>query len=89
MRIIDPREQHAKRLPKLCESCGQELPKIEPKPPEPIARASVVLCDITMPLTGERCARRAGHSDSHRSRDTMDNDARARAARYQRMAGWA
>ncbi len=35
-------------------------------------------CGYTMPITRERCARRPGHRDSHRSRWVLDEEARRR-----------
>lgn len=62
MRIIDAREQHARR---------------KPRPPE-IKRHEAPVCGALMPLTGELCGRRVGHKDSHRSRWVMDDEARRR-----------
>lgn len=42
-----------------------------------------VRCGALMPYIKERCARRLGHNDEHRSRYAMDNAARSR------RSGWA
>ena len=43
-------------------------------------RKAIPVCESWMPHAKEFCARRRGHSNDHRTRYALDNDARARRA---------
>ena len=74
------------RLPGVCQGCRQPVVwngKRWRNPRQTSGRHACkpdgyVLCGGFMPQVKERCARRLGHNQEHRSRYAMDNAARAR-----------
>lgn len=87
MRIINAAEQRP--WTRRCPTCGHgegepdiaEVVVIAP----PVQRRIGPTCGKLMPQTGEMCARKVGHADSHRSRWVMDDEAMRRAGRRPTM----
>jgi hypothetical protein len=66
-------------LPGICRGCGQAVVWTSRhwRNPTTLGRHACPLdrprCDAWMPLAKDRCARRGGHADGHKTRWAMDN----------------
>jgi hypothetical protein len=82
------------RLPGTCQGCGQTVFWNGKKWRNPRQTSGghackpdgFVLCGALMAQVKERCARKLGHHNEHRTRYAMDNAARARRSGWYRAA---
>jgi hypothetical protein len=75
------------RLPGVCFGCGEPVVWTGKRWRDPGQRRGVHadgcrICGALMPQIKERCARRRGHADCHRSRYDLDNQARQRRSGF-------